>query len=513
MKPIPQADVSRFLLLSGIVSMITVATGREPRPTVITVCDVPLAERPLQTRPAPEILRRGAGDEVEAFSPVDGLEWIAPIELIGHPFIAAAHRAFADHRPLALSPDMIWQLLVQIAAEEVHAVPEKHRGLFTDHASGGRTLEVRRDDFLLGGTKNDWPGVFAELEGRIVTKTAGSPTECFSHSFSTSSPTEIAARRVVLLKAASPFYNYQVSTLCGIPRIELHGTVDDWRWIRERVADLRQFNMERRCKAVAPILDECVAAAGGKANPVFWKSFYKYASESGSSYVSGWINVFFVGEDDKLLDVVLDPKFTWTAPPEKEESYGAVNLPLAITTRSYKSMGVVDVDFVWQYFERTIPMRWRAGYMGVAQDRQSMTLKPVIAWQVLRAKLSSEERKAADYLSSLEKMSNRAVRAIEHGMALDAETGFIRNVSPARGGPIDSRFWKKALPMMTRLEVLETSPLLRLTMDRAERKAICEAMLSAPTVKVVIVDRQLDPEYLHILEGRKDWRIEVQKRE
>lgn len=479
---------------------------------VIAMCDVALADTPLDVRPAVEFLRLGAGDEVEAFPQMDGQEWIEPMRSIGHPFLAAAHRAFADHRPLALSPDMIWQLLVQMAAEEVHAAPEKHRMLFTDHAHGSRTLEVSRDEFTLGGDHNDWPGVFSELEQSIVAKVPESPALDFTHAFSTTTATDLAARQVVLLKAASPYYNYQVGTLCGIPRIELHGTADDWRWIREKAAGLRQFNMERRVNALMPILDEFVAASEGKATPTFWKSYYKYDAESGSSYVSGWINVFFVQEDDKLLDVVLDPEFSWLAPPTQKTSHGALNLPLAISLRSYPSQGVVDVDFVWLYFEQTIPMRWRAGFMGVAQDPESMTLKPVMAWQVLRVKLDSEERMAADYLSNLRHLDRFTLRAIERGLALDPETGLIRDVRPGRGGPINVNFWIKALPMMSRLEAVNMRELLGFQDgDPDKRKAICEAMLSAASLKLMIVPKNLDEASLRILEDRTDWMIEVEE--
>jgi hypothetical protein len=510
MNPIASPYYTRLLVFSGMVSMIAFGDVAVTKPVMLPVSDVALADKPLEAGPASEILRRGAGDEVEAFSPVDGQEWIAPMQSIGHPFIAAAHRAFADHRPLALSPDMIWLLLVQMAAEEVHAAPEKYRALFADHEHGSRTMEVRRDEFVLGAPQNDWPGVFSELEGKIVAKVPVSPAADFSHAFSTSTPTEIAARRVVLLKAASAYYNYQVGTLCGIPRIELHGTADDWRWIRERVAGLRKFNMERRVKALTPVLDECVAAAEGKANSAFWKSFYKYASESGSSYVSGWINTFFIKENDESLDGVLDPKFSWIAPPEQKGRDGAANFPLAITTSDYSSKGVVDVDFIWDHLGKTFPMRWRAGFMGVAQDRKSMTLKPVIAWQVLRAKLSSEERKAADYLGSLGNIDWFTMRSIKRGLSLDPATGFIRDVRPKLGGPLDGPFWKKAFPMMARLETLSVGALFREAVNRAEHKAICEAMLSAPAVKVVVVPKSLDAEFLRILQERKDWKVEVE---
>lgn len=480
------------------------------KPVVIQVCDVAKPLLLLKSRPAADVMRIGSGDEVEAHSPVEGQEWIIPMESQWHPFLEAAHRAFVDHRPLALSPDMVWQLVCQMAAGEIIKSPETYRSVFADHQHGSRTLEVRRDHFILADKGNNWPGVFAELEKKVVSKMPGSPAADFAHAFSTSTPSEIAARQVVLLKAASPYYNYQLGSMCGIPRIELYGSVDDWRWIRDKLAGMRQFGMERRTKALVPVLDECVAAAEGRAHPAFWKSYYKYASESGSSYVSGWINVFFVEEGDKLLDTVLATGFSWAAAEVQPSSLGAVNLPLALTTRSYTTKGVVDVDFVWQYLNQTIPMRWRAGFMGVAQDGKSMTLKPVIAWQVLRTKLSSEERIAADYLSGVKKLDFWTMATIRRGFALDPESGFIRDVRPKSGGPLDAPFWKRALPLMVRMEEMDASVLIDMETE-AEQVAIFKTMLSAPALKRVLIPPHLDEECLRILQERKDWTIHVKK--
>ena len=494
--------------------MIAFAEESPPKPTVIEVCEAVLAEKPLDAEPATDILRRGSGDVVEAFSAVDGQEWIAPMQSIGHPFIAAAHRAFADHRPLALDPDMIWQLLIQMAAEEVHAAPEDFRGLFADHEHGSLILEVSRDQFVMGGADNDWPGVFAELEARIVAGVPDSPAADFSHAFSTSTPREIAARRVVLLKAASPYYNYRVGTLCGIPRIELHGTADDWRWIRGRAAGMRQFNMERRVNALMPVLDEFVAAAEGKANPAFWKSFYKFASESGSSYVSGWINTFFIKETDKALDVVLSQGFSWTAPPEIVEDLGARNMPMAITASSYPSKGMVDVDFIWEYLGKTMPMRLRAGFMGVAQDRGSMTLRPVIGWQVMHVKLAPSEREAADFLAGVKYLAKDPWSSLDRRFSIEPETGHLLLEGIRRGEAFDSRIMKKAFPLMPRLGVINMDELVEFAFtDPAECKAICEAVLTAPAVKLVIIPADLEEQYLSILKQRKDWKIEVKGEE
>ena len=489
------------------------AYGADPvgKPVIIEVSDVKLADKPLRAKPAAEILAHPLGDEIEAFSPVGEQEWVALPSFLGHPFIAAAHLAFKDHRPLAISPDMIWQLITQMAADEVCANPERYREYFAIHERGGRILEVRRDEFVPGHPDNGWPAVFTEFEGQIVKKVPGSPAGDFSHKFSTSTSTETAARSVVLLAAASPFYDYHLATWCGIPRIELHGTEGDWRWIRSKVGGMGRFHMERRVKALKPVLDEFVAASQGKADPVFWKSFYKFASESGASYVSGWINVFFVPESDKLLDVVLDRKFSWTAPPDQYGAYDARNLPLAMKTFSYKSSGITHVDFVWDYLGTSMPMLARAGFMGVAQDRQSLTLKPVIAWQVLRVKQSTEERLAIDHLSRLERLGVWEIKAIQQDFVFEPESGKIRCQRWALSRSIDSRFWRKVFPLMDRLETIDARRWLPGVGDPVEREALCEAMLSAPSVTKVLVHEGLSLECRRILGGRTDWKIETVK--
>ncbi len=487
----------------------TAQAAPETKPVVFAVSDVQIATKVLATRPADEILHRSAGDEMEAASSLPGDEWIAPLSAIRHPFIAAAHKAFAEHRPLALSPDMIWLLLTQMAAAEVQAHPEQFRECFAIHEHGQRTLKVRRDEFVARDPKNDWPGVFAELEAQIVRNVPSSPVANFSHAFSTSTPVEITARRAVLLNAASPFYQFRVTTFCGIPRMELHGTTDDWRWIRSHLADLSKLGMNRRVDALVPVLDQFVAAAEGHSDAAFWRSFYKYDSESGGSYVSGWINLFFIAESDKRLDAVLDKNFTWSAAPVVETGDGAFNLPLDIDTIDYKSNGAVDVDFVWESPGSSLPMLIRAGFMGVSQDSKALTLKPAIAWQVLRRKQSSEERLAMDFLSGLGKLGFFEMKVIERDFEFDPQSGRIKVTKRIMSGTIDSRFWRKAFPLMGRLETLEPCQVLRFVTDDKERKARCEAMLSAPFVTKVIVLPSLEDECLRILKGRTDWKIEV----
>lgn len=506
-----------YICLQGILISVAVAEVDakptevpKPNPVIIKVCEEALAEKPLETSPANQMLAVVTGDELEAFStmPADE-EWLSKSLPLKHPFLAAAHLAFAGHRPLAISPDMIWLLLSQQVAAEVQRDPEKYRKHFAAHEYGKRTLSVSRDQFILGQPGNDWPGVFAEFEANILKDVPNSPAADFSHPFSTSTSTEIAARQVVLLSAASPFFDYHVSTLCGIPRIELEGATADWQWIREKVTTLQTFNMDRRTKALIPVLDEFIAASEGKANPAFWKSFYKISSQSGGSYVSGWINLFFVAEDSKLLDVVLEPTFTWAAAPIVESDLGALRLPVALHSKSYKTRGVMDVDFTWNYLGKTKPMRLRAGFMGIAQDKKTLTLKPKIAWQVLNVKISPEEIEAIEYLSQLQKLDFPAHR--QFGLIdFDEKTQKITFDDEYRDEDLSSAFWRKAFPFMSHLKIIDVSQAIGRIEDPKEIQVICEAMLSAKSVTTVIAPANLDKASLSILQSRKDWKIEIE---
>lgn len=83
-----------------------------------------------------------------------------------HPVIESIHRAYADHRPLVLSPDIIWLLIAQGFAQHINANAEELRPKLVRHA-GKIDLEVRRDDFQKGSLENPWSEVFDALTAQI----------------------------------------------------------------------------------------------------------------------------------------------------------------------------------------------------------------------------------------------------------------------------------------------------------------------------------------------------------
>ena len=302
-----------------------------------------------------------------------------------HPVVAAVHRAFMDHHPLCLSPDTIWLMIIQGVANHINAHAEKLRSRIVSH-QGKLIIEVRRDDFVKGSPENPWSEVFNEFSIQIRDH-VGPTIEQFVPRFSTTGPVEQAAAEVVLLDAMQSYFEYQVYTACGIPSITLEGTDDDWKVLAERVQGFREFGLGSWLEVLSPILDQFARASQGDVDPIFWRSIYKFNSMSGGAVINGWITAFFpyakddrtkratvphrvlFGGDEELLERMLYPAEDphWETP-----GFSAGSFP----------SGLSKAPFRWNYLDRSFDMEFLGGFVGVAQDQETLGLRPEIGWAV-----------------------------------------------------------------------------------------------------------------------------------
>ena len=98
------------------------------------VDDVLPAAEALPTEPLgdvfADVLAVGGDPELRILPP-DGV----------HPLLGAVGRAFADHRPLVLSPDAVWLTIAQGVAQHIRLHAEELRPLLVNH-TGRKRLEV-----------------------------------------------------------------------------------------------------------------------------------------------------------------------------------------------------------------------------------------------------------------------------------------------------------------------------------------------------------------------------------
>ncbi|CAG8467692.1 7792_t:CDS:2 [Dentiscutata heterogama] len=214
---------------------------------------------------------------------------------------------------------------------------------------------------------SDWP----EVVNRLVTKTDSHVEkidlkgllEC---NFSTTTPTALTASRIVLLDTVKAYFRYLVSTLCGIPKVTLEGTLEDWMKLQEKVTHLRKLNLELDfwLDRLEPVIWNLVATYRGEIDHDFWGRIVKIDrvfGSGGGTFVTGWLMNFF--------------------------PYDRAGRPLS-TNSSTKIQhipdGIVGVPFLLD----GLKLKFIAGFIGANQeilegsDGESV-VSPVIGWSII----------------------------------------------------------------------------------------------------------------------------------
>jgi hypothetical protein len=306
-----------------------------------------------------------------------------------HSLLAAADLAYRGHFPLVLTPDAIWLTIAQGLARHVANNAESLRYHFVAH-EGKATIQVRRDDFVRGSPENPWPEVWPVFSERIREHIGAEAHALIVSNFSTTGPTEKAASEVVLMDTVQSYFEYSVSSLCGIPSVTLEGTVADWEAIRDRVGRLGQYDLGWWTASLEPIADEFVKAARGQPSAKFWQRLYKAENSSGGPYCGGWLvrllpylkhREFVCRVPGDYRTGSLTPWETTRRNPMLEKPLDARGNRFGLTHNQLPT-SASQVPFVWEYVGQKLDYQFLAGVLAVTQDAQTKAIRPRIGWAV-----------------------------------------------------------------------------------------------------------------------------------
>ncbi len=292
----------------------------------------------------------------------------APDSLVNfgyHSFFNGMYQAYADHRPFVISPDMIWVLISQGFARHVHANPEALRGRFVDF-EGKLSLIVISDSLELDSPAR-WESIFPQFTKQIAEHTGDELMKLLSSDFSTTTPVEKIASEITIMEAMEPYFEYiAIRIVCGIPKITLKGTPDDWEKVLDKTKRLGDYDLKWWTDELEPILNEFVKTSQKNVNKVFWRNMFKCHSQKkygAPKIIDGWIVKFF-------------PYDKYGKRNNLQQLEGSDNLPEEI----------VKVDL--KYIElnggssKTIPLELWAGFVGLEQNSADFTLTPKIGWMI-----------------------------------------------------------------------------------------------------------------------------------
>lgn len=287
-------------------------------------------------------------------------------------FFKTIVRAYAEHRPLVLSPDMIWVLISQGFARYVNAHPEQLRDQLVNH-SGKMDLVVQSDKDLLSGDA-DWQKMMADFTAQINDATKGDIAKTITADFTTTGITERITSQITLMETMKSYFDYVVHYIaCGIPSVTLTGTPQDWQKVLEKTQQLQKYAVGPWTKRLVPILTEFVKASEGKPNQAFWQDMVKKhrvdkLAGGGCDFrkptkLDGWILKFFPDENGQTPDQV---PHTHKMPSER-----------VYVDFKYKVISPADGTVLTD-----IPMQLVAGFIGTDVDTLTHALTPKMGWVV-----------------------------------------------------------------------------------------------------------------------------------
>ncbi len=374
------------------------------------VNDVELAKRPMATGTSlKEVAEELLKSPIEGFPLLD--KEIIPMNF-KHPFIQTVGLSFGLHYPLVLSPDMIWLLIVQGFAVHITKNAEKMREHFVSH-EGKKPLSVSADSFIKG-ENNAWETIFPQFKAQIDNNISNDIHNIIATEFSTTTPVEKAVFELTLMEAMSEYFEYEVTSTCGIPEITLLGTVEDWQKIIDDTKKLAIYDLSWWTDVLLPILHQFLETAKGNINLKFWQSIYNYESMSGGSWISGWVVQFLPYVEMEICgenEVKLQEQYQYHI---LEVGYQSIHKKMVVEEddyimeyhtcknaslfRNYQGevesweepsfdandlwKGTTSTPFIWKHLEETYQMELIAGFMGASQDKETFALKPEIAWAV-----------------------------------------------------------------------------------------------------------------------------------
>jgi len=287
-------------------------------------------------------------------------------------FMSAIHWSYTQHYPLKLSVSDFILMIGQGLAKHMENHAEDLREQFVDH-KGKELIEVKRADLIPGREDNDWSTVFGQFTDEIKKRVKTDLYDVIIDDTSVATKLSRISSEITIMDAFKQYFEYQVTFICGIPRITLVGSKDDWEKLRSKVAKLKELNKDNRLlldwwlEKLAPVVDQIVdQATSQKVDKAFWQNIYKWQiPEKGydpQPFITGWINVFnpyLVQRNGKVF----------------QSTFDKISPKVLIS-------GFSRVPFVWAIGEEKIPMNFFGGFLGAKMAKEDNTVEPVYFYAV-----------------------------------------------------------------------------------------------------------------------------------
>ena len=295
---------------------------------------------------------------------------------LGHDnFFKCLVSAYASHRPIVLSPDIIWTLIAQGFCLHVNNNPEALRDRIVYHEKGKIKLTITTNEELHSPNVK-WDELLDAFDKQIAESTKDNLANVMRADFSTTDKTARIVSQMTLMNSVKAFFNYELRPLCGIPSITIEGTPEDWEKILKKTEQLRKYDLDWWVDDLKPILNEFIKASEGKADKAFWQSIVKKKRVDNLG-PSGCDSANGAKLDGWFLKLMPYTKMGQRTPEKVVNNY---DMPAQL----------ISVDFVYKDLHKETPMEMLCGFVGIEVDSTTNAMRPKLGWMVCEKKAELE---------------------------------------------------------------------------------------------------------------------------
>lgn len=292
-----------------------------------------------------------------------------------HPVFQGFISAYKNDRPVTISPDIIWLLIVQAFTHHVSANAEELRSMFVNFAGKKELTVDRRDLNFFTMTSEDFEReIFPDFVKQISDFTGKSITDTMTPDFTTTTTISLAVGQLSIMAAMKNYFTYRILCGgCGFPYITIEGSLEDWEKIILKLDDLKKYNFEWFTKDVTEIVKKIIDTKKGNVDLSFWKGMIRFKDPDGSyspDYVDGWFTKLF--PYDYYEKRLKGPIYEGTSMP-----FEMLSIPVIM---KIVPPGADEKDFPETKYELL------AGFVGFTQNRKTASMKPEIGWLLRKQK-------------------------------------------------------------------------------------------------------------------------------
>jgi hypothetical protein len=353
----------------------------KPKGASFKVNDVELADSLLKIDSAKHVFENKIGKEI-LFFPEEHINY-GLVNCPNNGLIQTIQECYDNHRPLVLTPDVIWLAICQGVSIHINEHYDSLKNVIFIVNKPDK-IAIRNDS--LEYSAKHWKSLIESFANETKKYTNDDFYSFFVSEFTTTTAIDKTAYQITLLESYKKAFDYIGDSGCGIPSILISGDKSDWMTILEKLDLLNKIGLSNWANNLKPIIAEFISASDGQQNKEFWQSMYKNASEYNAFYISGWIIKFFPYIKELEPNGFFDEKRGETKVGEifRPNLFidGDDYLLSTLSTDNFPS-GIAKVPVTWNnYFKKTTKkLEVYAGFFAIKQYPDK-SLEPFVSWAI-----------------------------------------------------------------------------------------------------------------------------------